>query len=606
MLASLSTAAGDVAADGDAPFRELRKGWMKRSGVGEELEHFAKHLKGPFSGVKAPSKASGDDSKAHPVVASSAGGISGNEKTEDCLNFLAPNETSNTDKTQSAFGLPKNTSVFSGKERDREAAAADAAALAVKLLGDKTGDEALAKSSETGALKRLQREAFADLLKVRERLDKLEHHTGLRRSKAASGEDSTGPAKTHLKGEVNAGTAFVLMEDNSSRCSRAAIVQAGLHTGLDIRFTFETPFREKDLLLTQCTAGNSGSDRSILGGPISITKIIYSAHVTDDLTVMVAPLGAHGSDMTEIVNPLQGQALTEFARAGPALYNHCYGSALGATLKGNSSALSVSQYLSDWGSGSSLSPDSSSNGLLCLSTLAQILFQPWENSVFSLSAVNRFWPSPPLPSSSGLHWSEMGALVLAKSMRSRRTSTSSANLGSPRSLRNSLDNPLDLSANASWGTPLADADRGSLAFPENQGTAMQSVAVAGEIDVGANLSLGGWVQVERGDWLQEVDKKNKRWAVSLARSSGVDVDWGICCGSSKIDLLSVGRTEDNDFPGCSDGGDGIGEEWGSQLQIEAFMKLRCGHGFSLQPGLVYLLNKQSQTPAFMLRASWTL
>jgi hypothetical protein len=203
------------------------------------------------------------------------------------------------------LGLPKNTSVFSGKEREREAAAADAAALAVKLLGDKTGDEALAKSSETGALKRLQREAFADLLKVRERLDKLEHHTGLRRSKAASGEDSTGPAKTHLKGEVNAGTAFVLMEDNSSRCSRAAIVQAGLHTGLDIRFTFETPFREKDLLLTQCTAGHSGSDRSILGGPISITKIIYSAHVTDDLTVMVAPLGAHGSDMTEIVNPLQ-------------------------------------------------------------------------------------------------------------------------------------------------------------------------------------------------------------------------------------------------------------------------------------------------------------
>ncbi len=66
------------------------------------------------------------------------------------------------------------------------------------------------------------------------------------------------------------------------------------------------------------------------------------------------------------------------------------------------------------------------------------------------------------------------------------------------------------------------------------------------------------VQVERGDWLQEVDKKNKRWAVSLARSSGVDVDWGICCGSSKIDLLSVGRTEDNYFPGCSDGGDGIG------------------------------------------------
>lgn len=49
-----------------------------------------------------------------------------------------------------------------------------------------------------------------------------------------------------------------------------------------------------------------------------------------------------------------------------------------------------------------------------------------------------------------------------------------------------------------------------------------------------------------------------------------------------------------------------GEEGGTQFQVEAFLKLNMGRGFNLQPGLVYLLNKHSRTPAFMLRSSWAL
>lgn len=194
----------------------------------------------------------------------------------------------------------------------------------------------------------------------------------------------------------------------------------------------------------------------------------------------------------------QGDALTQFARVGPALYNHCVGSALGATLRGNSALLSVSQYLSDWGTGSSFPTGQSQSGPLCLSTLAQIMFQPWENSVFSLCAVNRFWPSPPLPSFTGLHWSEMGPLVLSKTLHKRQLSSSSPPLGSPHELRTSLDNnnPSSFSANASWGTPYGELNGpAAAAAPESCGTAMQSVALAGEIDVGANVSLGGWAQV---------------------------------------------------------------------------------------------------------------
>ena len=128
--------------------------------------------------------------------------------------------------------------------------------------------------TQTATLRRLQREAFEDLLRVRERLDKLEFYTGLRPSKTQS-SFGDGSAKTRLKGEVCAGGAFVLLDDQSSRQSRAALEQAGLHTGLDVRFTFETSYREKDVMITECSAGHSGSDGSVLdlGGLFRLPRL---------------------------------------------------------------------------------------------------------------------------------------------------------------------------------------------------------------------------------------------------------------------------------------------------------------------------------------------
>lgn len=213
--------------------------------------------------------------------------------------------------------------------------------------------------------------------------------------------------------------------------------------------------------------------------------------------------------------------MTQFAGVGPAMYHHCVGSALGATLRGKTALVSLSQFLSGWGCGSSLSDGPVESGPLCLSTLAHVLFQPWENSVFSISAVNRFWPSPPLPSFRGLHWSEMGPLVLSKSHQSHRSGSSSPQMSSPRDLRTSIDNTsmrtsMDITSmrdfrtsmdntsirdfrassdNAAWGTPYGEAERGIITIPETRGSTQQSIAVAGEIDVGANMSLAGWAQV---------------------------------------------------------------------------------------------------------------
>ena len=58
-------------------------------------------------------------------------------------------------------------------------------------------------------------------------------------------------------------------------------------------------------MITECSAGHSGSDGSVLGGLVSVTKLVYNAQVTDDMNVVVASLRACGNDVTknkEILN----------------------------------------------------------------------------------------------------------------------------------------------------------------------------------------------------------------------------------------------------------------------------------------------------------------
>jgi hypothetical protein len=215
----------------------------------------------------------------------------------------------------------------------------------------------------------------------------------------------------------------------------------------------------------------------------------------------------------------QGEALTKVSRGGPELYNHCNGPALGASLKGNYALLSISQYLSRWGSGSALSCNSSClNRPFCLSTLAQLMFEPWENSVFSLSVLNRFWPNGQLPSFMGLHWRDMGPFVLSKTWHaheqqqpiadslpqqpplansvSRQSFTNSPMFDSPVPKQNSIDRWLGLSGRAIWeDETCAEVESSRLPCAKSFGTTMQSVAFAGKIDVSTNVSLGGWAQV---------------------------------------------------------------------------------------------------------------
>lgn len=464
---------------------------------------------------------------------------------------------------------------------------------ALKQLFETEGDRPVAKWSDVEALRRLQREVFSDLLKIRGKLEKIEQSIQMRQSNRMG--NLPGVGRTHLKGEVKAGTAFVLLEDSNSRHSRASLEQAGMQTGLDVRFTFETPFREKDLLITQCVAGQGSSvgDGRALGGPLTLGKVLYVAHVNDNVSISFVPLGAQGKDVTEIISPLQDQGLTAFSSNGPALFNNCQGSAVGATVNSSNFAFSLAQYLSGWGNHMSASgPAATESDPFCLSTLGQILFQPSEHIIFSLSGLNRYWPSPPLPSSMGLHWSEMGPLVIPR-IRSLRTSRSTVT--SQASMSTSVSHASSVGSN--W---VPDYCNDAV---ESKGTALQSVAIAGEVDMGENISFGGWLQMERGDWLQDPEKGNIQWALNLAKTTGSVVNWGASIGGCRPDFWSTTTDEQEAYPGYLGG---IGESYEPQLHLEAFLKINCGGGFTLQPGMLYVMNKHSHTPAFMVRSSWSL
>ncbi|GJP52821.1 hypothetical protein CLOM_g11909 [Closterium sp. NIES-68] len=565
---------------------------------------------------------------------------------------------------------------------DRQALMAETADLVVQILDKRSADDAFAHRSEVSALRRLQREAFQDLLRVKDRLHRLEFLSGVRQSPdsrsagsaysasatafgasagafgagiAGIGEESGvwgglgagagsvlgGGGRTRLHGEIAAGGAFVPTEGARSHGTRAALEQAGMRSGLTVKFRFDTTCRDDDLLSTELTAG-LGEDSSsfMLGGPVNVHKILYSTKLCDGLQLAVAPLGAVGSDMAEGMNPLKDQGLTRFSSGGISLHRRARGSALALSLRNSSASFTAAQFLSGWGV--SQDPEGESAGL-CASSLAQLSLQPQDNIVLSMSALNRLWPSPPLPSATGLHWSEMGPLVVPKLLPW---------LGKPKKTGSGRGAGSGDGSSATGGAESSSGVVGQeLWLPPDQepATMVQSVAVSGAAQLGP-ATIAAWAQAENGDCLDEDARRKLQWSVSLllqgkggeedegkngggtggssangaggkagAGKAGRKGKWtdrislGACIGGTQPDAFFLGGGAESSSTGMVQGESGEGNEGGGagtgagQVQAEAFLRVKCGRGLVLQPGVVVAENERSgRHTAFMLRTSWAL
>eukprot|EP00850_Spirogloea_muscicola_P014801 SM000108S14245 [mRNA] locus=s108:303115:308628:- [translate_table: standard] len=452
-----------------------------------------------------------------------------------------------TAKTKDEAGGPR-VQPSSRRETEREALLAETASMVLDMLEQQEGDGALAHRSEVSALRRLQREAFADLLKARERLDKLEHHTGLRRLKGSA--ESQGGARTRLKGEVIAGAAYVHVDPSAGDMARSALEQldrAGMKTGLHVRFKFETPFRKHDSLSTHFIAGyEDPSGSHLTGGPLRLEKVMYTTELSEEVTVKAAPIGANGKDMIENINPLQLLGI------------------------GNDG----------------LSQTGNEDGPVCSSTLAQLTLQPMDRLLLSFSVVSQFWPSPPPLGTAGMHWSEMGPLIIPIRLRLRPLATMTRFFQPRYSTEHQIDGD---------GTPGVPQFNEVHGLP---GTSMQSVAMAGALDVGAAATLACWAQAERGLWSSERIHKGLEWNLSLSRTpdGSQSTGWGIAIGSGNSDMWS---TEYDDSEHAHTVLQGI--------QAEAFVQLGVGRGCTLQPGLLYVTDRSSKNVlSFILRSHWTV
>eukprot|EP00252_Welwitschia_mirabilis_P009294 TRINITY_DN21779_c0_g1_i1.p1 TRINITY_DN21779_c0_g1~~TRINITY_DN21779_c0_g1_i1.p1 ORF type:complete len:458 (-),score=79.41 TRINITY_DN21779_c0_g1_i1:122-1495(-) len=419
-------------------------------------------------------------------------------------------------------------------------------------------------------LKRLQREVFSDLVKIKDRLYVLEKRW------TQYNQDGMSGTKTQLKGEVNTAGIFLLGHALSG-AQLTSLHQTRVKAGLQTKFKFDTFFRERDILVTEFISGQSFiNDNAFLGAPLSLGKVLYSAHINDALSICFAPFGGKAKDSAFLPNLLQDCGLTDFSNTGPEIFRQCQGSSIAGTLKCENFAFSLGRYLSNF----SRYESESLQGILntktstCSSTLGQIAFQPVEGILFAVTYLNRFLSSTSTPSLKLLNWGKFGSLSL-------HDFCSQGSQNPDRFSRTPDDQQL-----------ISDH---SSSFAEDVMT--HSIAVQTDVELKDGIRFGGWLQIDGPITFQKKAEKSLQWFIGISELPENEGGWGLGIGRSRNGPLTnlPCQTRDFDAP----------EVPTSQMQVEAFLSFHLGKGFTFNPGLLYTLDKNGHTPAMVLRTNWS-
>lgn len=153
-------------------------------------------------------------------------------------------------------------------------------------------------------LKRLQRETFSDLMKLRDRQERVERMLSV--YKSTRNGSPFQEASTHVKGEVNVVGSLLFVENvDQEICDILNI--AGVRTGVNSKFIFETIFRQKDAFLAEFVAkhNSQGSHGDVLGSSLALKKVLYLANINNWFSAIAIPLGAQFKDVGIGSDPLQ-------------------------------------------------------------------------------------------------------------------------------------------------------------------------------------------------------------------------------------------------------------------------------------------------------------
>ncbi|XP_002510575.2 uncharacterized protein LOC8274702 [Ricinus communis] len=327
-------------------------------------------------------------------------------------------------------------------------------------------------------LKRLQREAFSDIMKLRDRQDKVERILSF--SKASKGSPFK-EASTRVRGEVDALGAILLLGDVDQK-HYDALGRAGIKTGVDSRFTFETTIREKDTLLAEFVANQNstrygGDDAS--GSGLSLAKVLYMANICDWFSLTAIPVGAQCRDFgISTSSSNQRKGLTDLSSTGPPLLNQHSGSTIGLSVRKSNVIASMAQSISGLGVHCGICQ--------YFSTFGQIVCQLPRGVKLSLLGLHQ------VPKSSG-HNINFGSLTI------------------PLVLMKGHKAPTIMSESAA---PLMETD--SLQIPS---TGFIALKLESELD--EDTKIGGWIEMKNSS------VKQMQWAVNMFDDSEDESGWGV-------------------------------------------------------------------------------
>ncbi|KAJ8467981.1 hypothetical protein OPV22_030533 [Ensete ventricosum] len=124
-------------------------------------------------------------------------------------------------------------------------------------------------------------------------------------------------------------------------------------------------------------------------------------------------------------------------------------------------------------------------------------------------------------------------------------------------------------AKASHATAVTETADGVLA-----NSATGSIAIMLDSEVDGGNKLGFWLEVQKSSL------GSLKWGVSLSDTPSGELGWG-------LKLRGMGKGQLN-------------------LQMEGFLLFCLGRNFVLQPGLVYVMEGRTRTPALICQSSWSL
>ncbi|CAL0318974.1 unnamed protein product [Lupinus luteus] len=341
-------------------------------------------------------------------------------------------------------------------------------------------------------LKRLQREAFSDIMKLRDRQEKVEKMLSFYKSSKSGPFQEDG---THVRGQVDFLGALLLM-DGVNRKNLDAVNRSGIRTGVDSRFFFETTIGQKDTLVAEFLASQKGKEHGhdVLEMPLSLAKLSYTWNVDDWLSVIAIPVGAQCRDVGVASNSFNqlGKGLTDVSSFGPPLLNLHSGSAIGITVRKSNVIGSLAQCIAGLGmsSGSNTMENRSS-------TFAQLVYQFPSGTKLSVMGLQQ------VPFSPRQH-TEFGALTIPIVLSKQHE----ANEAVPEAL------------------PFVGTKK-----PMSTG----SIAMMVESELDGFTKLGGWLETNK------LNPKSVRWAMTLSDVYDDSFGWGMSLSGMISDSASRGH-----------------------------------------------------------------